>query len=93
MDICNGVCPHDGMFLMREPTLLKAGATGENLYYKVQDILYDDTFALYTASPEVNNISIQTLIIAILSSFYEKSITPAPKVQQLYSCGPFIQFG
>lgn len=59
------MCPHDGMFLMREPTLLKAGATGENLYYKVQDILYDDTFALYTASPEVISISIQTLGITI----------------------------
>lgn len=53
MDVCTGRSPAGGMFLMKEPTLLKAGATGEHLIYKVQDLLYDEVFSLYTSLPEV----------------------------------------
>lgn len=53
MDICNGVCPKFGMTLMKEPTLLKAGATGEHLYYKAQELLHDEVFAKYCELPEV----------------------------------------
>ncbi|XP_054273974.1 phytanoyl-CoA dioxygenase, peroxisomal-like isoform X2 [Macrosteles quadrilineatus] len=53
VDVCTGWSPAGGMFLMKEPTLLKAGATGEHLIYKVQDLLYDEVFSLYTSLPEL----------------------------------------
>ncbi|XP_046681576.1 phytanoyl-CoA dioxygenase, peroxisomal-like [Homalodisca vitripennis] len=53
LDLCNGVCPLQGMFLMKEPSLERQGATGEHVYYKVQDILYDNVFSSYTALPKL----------------------------------------
>uniref|UniRef100_A0A1B6LX57 phytanoyl-CoA dioxygenase n=1 Tax=Graphocephala atropunctata TaxID=36148 RepID=A0A1B6LX57_9HEMI len=53
LDICNGECPREGMFLMKEPSLERKGAKGEHLYYKIQDLLYDDVFRRYTALPEL----------------------------------------
>uniref|UniRef100_A0A1B6FQR1 phytanoyl-CoA dioxygenase n=1 Tax=Cuerna arida TaxID=1464854 RepID=A0A1B6FQR1_9HEMI len=53
LDLCNGLCPLQGMFLMKEPSLERRGAAGEHLYYKVQDLLYDNIFSRYTALPEL----------------------------------------
>jgi len=53
VDVCNGRSPAGGMFLMKEPTLRKAGAAGEHLIYKIQDLLYDEVFSIYTTLPKL----------------------------------------
>lgn len=41
------------MVLMKDISLAKTNTTGQYLYYKVQDILWDDVFSKYMLHPKV----------------------------------------
>ncbi|XP_077294009.1 phytanoyl-CoA dioxygenase, peroxisomal-like [Arctopsyche grandis] len=56
VDLCNGAVDKGPMVMMREIALMEAGYTGENLYNKVQDILYDNVFSLYTEYPKLLDV-------------------------------------
>ncbi|XP_047001352.1 phytanoyl-CoA dioxygenase, peroxisomal-like [Schistocerca americana] len=51
VDICHGRVDKGNMVLMKDISLAKTGATGEYLYYKAQDILWDEIFAKYITHP------------------------------------------
>lgn len=41
--------------MMKDVSLAKTGVTGERLYYKVQDFVYDDILFEYCKHPDVSN--------------------------------------
>lgn len=47
IDYCEGRIPKGNITLMKDISLAKKGATGQYLYNKAQDILYDDVFERY----------------------------------------------
>ncbi|XP_066993380.2 phytanoyl-CoA dioxygenase, peroxisomal [Anabrus simplex] len=51
LDICNGYAPKNQMTLMKDISLAKMGIKGERLYYKLQDIVWDDIFSKYILYP------------------------------------------
>jgi hypothetical protein len=53
IDICEGHVPQGQMTLMKDISLEKTNATGQYLYYKVQDIAWDDVFSKYILHPKV----------------------------------------
>lgn len=46
-DLCEGRVPKLNITLMKDVSLMKAGAKGQYLYNKAQDILYDEVFEKY----------------------------------------------
>jgi len=55
LDLCDKKLPWGSLTMMRDISLAKTGATGEILYYKVQDFVYDDILFQYCQHPEVLN--------------------------------------
>jgi phytanoyl-CoA hydroxylase len=55
-DICEGRADPGRISMMKDISLMKSGATGERLYNKLQDFMWDDVFFKYIASPEVVEI-------------------------------------
>lgn len=53
VDICEGHVPRGQMTLMKDISLEKTNASGQYLYYKVQDIAWDDVFSKYILHPKV----------------------------------------
>uniref|UniRef100_A0A1B6CEL6 phytanoyl-CoA dioxygenase n=1 Tax=Clastoptera arizonana TaxID=38151 RepID=A0A1B6CEL6_9HEMI len=53
VDICNGRKSKGGMTLFKEMSLEKIGATGEHLYYKIQNIMFDEIFMEYLSHPKM----------------------------------------
>lgn len=47
VDVCEGHLPRGYMTLMKEISLAKTTATGQHLYYKLQDIAWDDVMSKY----------------------------------------------
>ena len=40
--------------MMKDVSLVKSGVIGENLYYKVQDFVYDDVLFQYCQHPDAS---------------------------------------
>ncbi|KAI8423881.1 hypothetical protein MSG28_012882 [Choristoneura fumiferana] len=59
--ICKGVVDKGSMLIVKEPSLIATGATGEDLINKAQDIHYDDVFSLYTESPRLLDVMSQLI--------------------------------
>ncbi|XP_063225544.1 phytanoyl-CoA dioxygenase, peroxisomal-like isoform X2 [Bacillus rossius redtenbacheri] len=53
VDVCEGRVPRSNMVLMKDKSLLATEAAGEKLYYKLQDIVWDDVFSKYILHPRV----------------------------------------
>jgi phytanoyl-CoA hydroxylase len=53
VDICEGRVPKGQMTLMKDIALQKTNAAGQYVYYKVQDIAWDDVFSKYILHPKV----------------------------------------
>jgi phytanoyl-CoA hydroxylase len=53
VDICEGRVPKENMTLMKDISLSQTNATGEYLYYKLQDIVWDDVLSKYILHPKV----------------------------------------
>ena len=53
LDLCDRRIEKNGITLMKDISLMKLGATGEKLYYKAQDFLYEDVLFQYCQHPEV----------------------------------------
>lgn len=47
VDLCEGRVPKGSITLMKDISLMKKGASGQFLYNKAQEILYDDVFEKY----------------------------------------------
>jgi len=56
-DICTGTVDKGRIILMKDVSLAKTGATGERLYNKIQDFMWDDVLFEYIASPELVEIT------------------------------------
>lgn len=52
-DICEGRVPRGYMTVMKEVSLAKTTAAGQYLYYKLQDIVWDDVMSKYFLHPKV----------------------------------------
>ncbi|XP_026277846.1 phytanoyl-CoA dioxygenase, peroxisomal-like [Frankliniella occidentalis] len=58
VDLCDGRVSKGGMVLMRDISLAKqGGASGERLYNKLQDFIWDDVLSRYLLAPEVLDIA------------------------------------
>lgn len=53
VDICEGRVPHINMTLMKDISLAQTNATGQYLYYKLQDIAWDDILSKYILHPKM----------------------------------------
>nr|CAD7610529.1 unnamed protein product [Timema genevievae] len=53
VDICEGRVPKGNMILMKDISLINTGATGEFLYNKVQDIVWDEVMTKYIFLPKL----------------------------------------
>ncbi|BES89738.1 Phytanoyl-CoA dioxygenase (PhyH) [Nesidiocoris tenuis] len=53
INLCDGRVPRGGITLMKDVSLMKKGATGERLYNKAQDIVYDEVFEKYFFHPKL----------------------------------------
>lgn len=63
--------------MMKDISLAKTGATGEKLYFKVQDFVYDDVLFQYCQHPKVNTILVSLLIFTnftLLLSFLDSRL-------------------
>jgi len=54
-DVCDGHVPRGQMTLMKEISLAKTTAAGQYLYYKLQDIVWDDVMSMYILHPKVSS--------------------------------------
>jgi phytanoyl-CoA hydroxylase len=54
VDLCDKKVPWGSLTMMKDVSLMKKGAVGENLFYKVQDFVYDDVLFEYCRHPTVN---------------------------------------
>jgi len=54
-DVCEGRLPRGHMTLMKEVSLAKTTAAGQYLYYKLQDIAWDDVMSKYILHPKVSS--------------------------------------
>ncbi len=52
MDICEGRKDPGRILMMKDITLLKTGVTGERLYNKIQDFMWDELLFQYISLPE-----------------------------------------
>nr|CAD7205752.1 unnamed protein product [Timema douglasi] len=55
VDICEGRVPKGNMILMKDISLINTGVTGEFLYNKVQDIVWDEVMTKYIFLPKLAN--------------------------------------
>lgn len=53
LDLCDKKVPWGSLTMMKDVSLVKSGVTGENLYYKVQDFVYDDVLFQYCQHPDI----------------------------------------
>nr|CAD7434777.1 unnamed protein product [Timema monikensis] len=53
VDICEGRVPKGNMILMKDISLINTGVTGEFLYNKVQDIVWDEVMTKYIFLPKL----------------------------------------
>lgn len=53
-DICEGKVDRGRITLMKDLSLMKSGATGERLYNKIQDFMWDEVLYEFISLPEVN---------------------------------------
>ena len=51
--LCDRRVPWNGITMMKDITLAKTGATGERLFNKAQDFVYDDILFQYCLHPAV----------------------------------------
>lgn len=51
--LCDKRVPWGGITMMRDVSLAKTGVTGERLYNKAQDFVYDDVLFQYCLHPRV----------------------------------------
>ena len=79
LDICHGRIPKDNMTLMKERSLMNTGATGEYLYYKLQDFVYEEVLSEYILHPKVSFI-----LIIIIRIYTAKSHPSTPKPKDVY---------
>jgi len=52
-DVCEGRVPRGNMTLMKEISLAKTTVAGQYLYYKLQDIVWDDVMSKYILHPKM----------------------------------------
>ena len=55
VDVCEGRVPRGHMTLMKEISLAKTTAAGQYLYYKLQDIAWDEVMSKYILHPKVRS--------------------------------------
>jgi hypothetical protein len=55
VDVCEGRVPRGSMTLMKEISLAKTTTAGQYLYYKLQDIAWDDVMSEYILHPKVSS--------------------------------------
>ena len=55
VDVCEGRVPRGSMTLMKEISLAKTTAAGQYLYYRLQDIVWDDVMSKYILHPKVSS--------------------------------------
>lgn len=53
IDLCEKKVPWGSLTMMKDVSIAKSGGTGEKLFYKVQDFLYDDILFQYCQHPKV----------------------------------------
>jgi hypothetical protein len=53
VDICEGCVPRGAMVLMKDISLKDTNAAGQHLYYKLQDICWDEVLSKYILHPKV----------------------------------------
>jgi hypothetical protein len=55
VELCSGkIAGNNGVTLVKDISLHKAGITGEKLYYKIQDFAADDVLFQFSHLPQVN---------------------------------------
>lgn len=67
VDICDGKVDPGRILRMKDVSLLKTGVTGERLYNKIQDFMWDEVLFQYIALPEVLKIQLISLTLCDLS--------------------------
>lgn len=58
--LCDKRLPWNGITMMKDVSLAKMGVTGQRLYNKAQDFVYDDVLFQYCVHPQVRNAMIAT---------------------------------
>jgi hypothetical protein len=53
VDVCEGRVPRENMTLMKDISLKGTNAVGQYLYYKLQDIFWDEVLSKYILHPKV----------------------------------------
>ncbi|CAG2056027.1 unnamed protein product [Timema podura] len=78
VDICEGRIPKGNMILMKDISLINTGATGEFLYNKVQDIVWDEVMTKYIFLPKVKrSVGLQAAVLGFSSTLKSYENTPS----------------
>nr|XP_022910915.1 phytanoyl-CoA dioxygenase, peroxisomal-like [Onthophagus taurus] len=91
LDIANGrVKPDPKMIPMKDIQLKKLGKTGEMMYYKLNDILYDDIFYKYASNKNILNI-VSSIIGPTVTACHSMIINKPPHADSDSSRHPMHQ--
>lgn len=90
IDICEHQVGSGNMWLMKELSLMKSGATGEHLYYKVQELFYDDIFWKYCTYPKLLDY-VTCFIGQNITGIHSMLINKPPDTKSLSSRHPLHQ--
>lgn len=90
IDICEHKIGPGNMWLMKELSLMKTGAVGEHLYYKVQELFYDDVFWKYCAYPKLLDY-VECFIGNDITGIHSMLINKPPDARSLSSRHPLHQ--
>ncbi|XP_026315917.1 probable phytanoyl-CoA dioxygenase [Hyposmocoma kahamanoa] len=61
VQICKGIVDRGSIRFIKEPSLVGAGAKGEDAVNKIQDILFDDVFSQYIENPRLLHVVSQLI--------------------------------
>ena len=64
--LCDRRVPWGGITMMKDISLAKTGVTGERLYNKAQDFVYDEVLFQYCLLPQVSLFCVTTYIILLI---------------------------
>lgn len=90
IDLCKHKISPGNMWLMKELSQIKTGATGEHLYYKVQELFYDDIFWKYCAYPKLLDY-VECFIGKNITGIHSMLINKPPDTKSLSSRHPLHQ--
>jgi len=89
-DVCEGRVPRGSMTMMKEMSLAKTNAAGQYLYYKLQDIVWDDVMSNYFLHPKILDY-VECFIGPNIKAVHTMFINKPPDSGKLTSVHPLHQ--